>query len=105
MKIASHICSASPISWVEKMTVAVFFSSRIASRMTTAFTGSSPLNGSSRRTSAGFATIVAMNCTFWDMPFERLATFFCACGARPSRSSQRSMTGFDSPSRIPFSAA
>ena len=51
-------------------------SSSTASRSTSALTGSRPENGSSRITSLGRATTVAMNCTFCDMPFESASTFW-----------------------------
>ena len=71
MKMRSHIRSATFMSCVLKtMVVPLAETSRIASRSTSALTGSRPENGSSRITSWGRETTAAMNCTFWAMPFE-----------------------------------
>ncbi len=81
MKIRSHIRSATFMSWVLKtMVVPALRRMSIASRSTSAFTGSRPENGSSRITSSGRDTTAAMNCTFWDMPFESASIFASSHG-------------------------
>ena len=56
-----------------------------ASLSASAFTGSSPLNGSSRITSSGSATTLAMNWTFCAMPFDSASIFL----SRPGLESER----------------
>ena len=94
MKMESHIFSATPMSWVEKMTVAPSrLRPRIASRKTSILTGSRPLKGSSSNTSSGLATTVAINWTFCAMPLDKAWIFLLAQLVRPMRSSQESMAG------------
>jgi len=66
----AHLLSHGHVVRGKITVVPLRFKSRTASRSTTAFTGSRPLNGSSSKTSSGLATTVAMNCTFCDIPLE-----------------------------------
>ena len=104
MKIRSHIRSAVAMSCV--LNTMVFPSRRnwsTASFSASAFTGSSPLNGSSRITSSGSATTLAMNWTFCAMPFESASIFLSAQASRPSARSQRSAARSTSAVARPFS--
>ena len=104
MKIMSHIRSATSMSCVENSTVVPRrFKSSTASLSVSIFTGSSPLNGSSRISSFGSAITAAMNCTFCDIPFDSVSTRLSAQSESSIRASQSSMAGRES--RRPLSAA
>ena len=73
MKIMSHIRSATSMSCVEKITVVPLrFCSNTKSLRVSIFTGSSPLNGSSKINSRGSPITAAINCTFCDIPFDNV---------------------------------
>ncbi len=63
---------------------------------TSVFTGSSPENGSSRITSSGPVSTVAMNWIFWAMPFDRASIFLSIQSDNPIRSSQSAMASSSS---------
>ena len=52
------------------------FNARISLRISSVFTGSKPLKGSSSIIRAGLWTTVVMNWTFWAIPLESSSTFF-----------------------------
>ncbi len=92
MKMRSQSRSAVAMSCVEKtMVVPRSRSASTASLSTSAFTGSRPLNGSSRISSSGSETTAAMNCTFCDCPFDSDSILRPARSASCRRSSQASM--------------
>ena len=86
MKMRSHMRSATFMSWVlNRMVVpCAADTSRIASRSTSAFTGSSPENGSSRMSRSGREMTAAMNWTFCAMPFESVSIGSIEPGAQGS---------------------
>ena len=87
---SSHSSSTLPMSCVDSTTVVPWAlrSSRIASRMRAAFTGSNPLSGSSRMRTRGWWMTAAMNCTFWAIPLLKSETFRFHHPSTPSRSNQ-----------------
>ena len=102
----SHSSSTEAMLCVENNMVCPLSRNSNISRLSSlAFTGSKPLNGSSKISKGGSCSTVVMNCTFCCIPFESSSSFRCHQGMMSNFSNQYFSLCLASRSLSPFSRA